>query len=68
MCDAVIISLMRLIKLYYYHYYRHLSSKSDCLKHSFFHKTIPVWNSLPATVAEAPSLVSFKQGLNPLTF
>ena len=48
--------------------YRHLSSRSDCLKHSFFHKTIPVWNSLPAAVAEAPSLASFKQGLTPLSF
>ena len=48
--------------------YRHLSSKSDCLKYSFFHKTIPVWNSLPAAVAEAPSLASFKQGLTPLSF
>ena len=47
---------------------RQISSKSDGYKHSFFSRTIPVWNSLPATVAEAPDLVSFKQGLSTLTF
>ena len=47
---------------------RQISSKSDAYKHSFFPRTIPVWNSLPATVAEAPDLVSFKQGLSTLTF
>ena len=26
-----------------------------------------MWNSLPAAVAEAPSLASFKQGLTPLS-
>ena len=30
-----------------------------------FSRTIPVWNSLPASVAEAPSLVSFKKGVIP---
>ena len=47
---------------------RQISSKSDAYKYSFFPRTIPVWNSLPATVAEAPDLVSFKQGLSTLTF
>ena len=47
---------------------RQISSKSDAYKHSFFPLTIPVWNSLPATVAEAPDLVSFKHGLSTLTF
>ena len=47
---------------------RQISSKPDAYKHSFFPRTIPVWNSLPATVAEAPDLVSFKQGLSTLTF
>ena len=47
---------------------RQISSKSDAYKHSFFPRTIPVWNPLPATVAEAPDLVSFKQGLSTLTF
>jgi len=35
---------------------------------SFFPRTIAAWNRLPATVAEAPSLVSFKQGLSTLSF
>ena len=47
---------------------RQISSRSDAYKFSFFPRTIPVWNSLPATVAEAPDLVSFKQGLSTLTF
>ena len=48
--------------------FRQISSRSDAYKFSFFPRTIPVWNSLPATVAEAPDLVSFKQGLSTLTF
>ena len=47
---------------------KQISSRSDAYKFSFFPRTIPVWNSLPATVAEAPDLVSFKQGLSTLTF
>ena len=31
-------------------------------------RTTPVWNSLPASVAEAPSLVSFKKRLSILSF
>ncbi|KAH3878221.1 hypothetical protein DPMN_002107 [Dreissena polymorpha] len=30
--------------------------------------SIPLWNNLPASVAEAPSLASFKSGLSSLTF
>ena len=47
---------------------RQISSRSDAYKFSFFPRTIPVGNSLPATVAEAPDLVSFKQGLSTLTY
>ena len=47
---------------------RQISSKSDAYKHSFFPLTFPVCNSLPATVAEAPDVVSFKQGHSTLTF
>ena len=36
---------------------------SDYYKFSFFPRTICRWNSLPANVAEAPSLVSFKREL-----
>ena len=48
--------------------YRQISTRTDSYKFSFFPSTIPVWNSLPASVAEAPSLVSFKKGLSPLSF
>ncbi|KAH3860430.1 hypothetical protein DPMN_023329 [Dreissena polymorpha] len=34
--------------------YKHTSTSSDVFKFSFFPRTIPVWNRLPATVAEAP--------------
>ena len=37
-------------------------------KYSFFPRTIPVWNSLLASVAEAPDLALFKQGLTSLSF
>ena len=47
---------------------RQYSTKTDTLKLSFFPRIIPVWNSLQATVAEAPDLVFFKQGLSTLTF
>ena len=43
-------------------------TRTDTFKFSFFPRTIPVWNSLPAPVAEAPDLVLFKQGLSSLSF
>ena len=52
----------------------HSSSTSGTLhlqrstRTAFSPSTIPLWNRLPATVAEAPSLVSFKRGLSHLTF
>ena len=48
--------------------YRHVAAKRSYFKGSFFPRTVPVWNSLPAHVAEAPSLVSFKRELKPLSF
>ena len=48
--------------------YRQISTRTYSYKFSFFPYIIPVWNSLPASVAEAPSLVSFKKGLSPLSF
>jgi len=44
------------------------STSTDCHKFSFFPRTIPVWNRLPATAAETPSLVSFKKELSTLSF
>ena len=48
--------------------YQRYSTSIESYKNSFFPRTIPLWNRLPATVAEAPSLVSFKRGLSDLTF
>jgi hypothetical protein len=48
--------------------YLQYSTSTDTLKYSFFPRTIPIWNTLPASVAEAPSLASFKSGLQALTF
>ena len=33
---------------------RQISSRTDAYKYSFFPRTIPFWNSLPASIAEAP--------------
>ena len=43
-------------------------TRMDTLKFSFLPRTTPTWNMLPATVAEAPDLVSFKRGLAFLQF
>ena len=47
---------------------RQYATSTDTLKYSFFPCTIPLWNSLPATLAEAPDLVSFKRGLSTFSF
>ena len=44
--------------------FQHFSSRTDTFKFSFFPRVVPIWNSLPSTAAEAPSLVSFKRELN----
>lgn len=44
------------------------ATSSDTFKFSFFPRTVPSWNNLPASVAEAPSLASFKEGLSTLSF
>jgi hypothetical protein len=38
-------------------------TRTDTLKFSLFPRTIPTWNMLPAIVAEALDLVSFKRGV-----
>ncbi|MCG8047725.1 MAG: reverse transcriptase family protein, partial [Candidatus Thiodiazotropha endolucinida] len=43
-------------------------TSTDCHKFSFFPRTIPVWNRLPASAAEAPSLAYFKKELSTLKF
>ena len=48
--------------------FRPYSTSTDSYKFSFFPRCIPVWNSLPANVAKAHSLASFKSGLSTSTF
>ncbi|XP_014673141.1 PREDICTED: rho-related BTB domain-containing protein 1-like [Priapulus caudatus] len=47
---------------------RQFSIRTGSFKFSFFPRTVPVWNSLPALVAEAPSLVFFKGELSRHSF
>jgi hypothetical protein len=48
--------------------YLHLAAKTDCYKYSFLPRTVPSWNTLPAVVAEAPSLEQFKRELSCVKF
>ena len=41
---------------------------TDTFKYGFIPRTIPLWNELQASVAEAPDLVYFKRGLSTLSF
>ena len=45
---------------------RELPARTDDLKHSFVNRTIPQWNCLPASVAEADSAVACKNRLTAL--
>ena len=44
--------------------FRQIPTSSDYYKFSVFPRSVCHWNSLPANVAEAPSLVSFKRELS----
>ena len=44
------------------HKFRQIPASSDYYLNNFFPKTVRLWNSLPATVADASSLVLFKTG------
>ena len=48
--------------------FRQFSPSTYCFKFNFFPRSVPLWNSLPAVTAEAPSLASFKEGLSTLSF
>jgi hypothetical protein len=48
--------------------FRQYSVRTNVLKFSFFPRTIPTWNTLPATVAESPSLASFRREMKKLSF
>ena len=48
--------------------FRLFPTSRDCFKYTFFSRTIPLWNDLLASIAEAPDLVLFKQELFNLSF
>ena len=43
--------------------FRHISTSTNYHKYSFYPCTIPLWNSLPASIAEAPTADYFKAEL-----
>ena len=45
------------------HKFKEKRARTNRLKYSMVHRTIPVWNSLPAAVAEGGSLDIFKSRL-----
>ena len=47
---------------------RQYASSTDALKYSFFPRTITTWNSLSASIADAPDLVSYKRELSKSSF
>ena len=44
------------------------STSTSYYRNSFFPRTVSTWNKLPSTTADAPDLVSFKQGLSSTQF
>ena len=40
-----------------------IRATNNTYHNSFFVRTVPIWNSLPASVAEAPTLAIFKREL-----
>ena len=52
----------------HFHKYRQISTTTCNYKNSYFPRTIITWNSLSPAIAEAPDLVSFKQGLSTLKY
>jgi hypothetical protein len=47
--------------------FRQISTRANYHKFSFYPRTIPLWNCLPAPIAEASSAVEFKAGLSTYT-
>ena len=48
------------------HRFRHIYSRISPYHHSFFPRTIRLWNSLPSELVEQRSLAAFKRHLNSL--
>ena len=55
---------MHLFSIRIANYTAHLQTHLNTV---FSPRTIPLWNSLPASIAEAPSLESFKKGFTSLS-
>ena len=66
-CDAYLTPATTLIRAIHLKTLLQYPTRTDTFKFSFSPRTIPVWNSLPAPVAEAPDLVLFKHGLSSLS-
>ena len=43
--------------------YKHLRANTTLRQHSFWHRTIPDWNSLPAAAIESKTVAAFKSQL-----
>ena len=43
--------------------FRQISTRTNYHQYSFYPRTIPLWNSLPAHIGEAPSLQTMREGL-----
>ena len=48
--------------------YQQPTTSTSYYRNSFFPKTVTTWNHLPASIAEASTLVSFKRGLSTHSF
>jgi len=48
--------------------YQVYATSTDTFKFSYFPRTIRTWNQLPASIAEASSLASFRKELDTQTF
>ncbi len=47
--------------------FKQISARTNYYKYTFFPAFIPIWNSLPSTVASAPTLEEFKKRLADVT-
>ena len=55
-------------RAYHSYKFRQISASTSYYQNSFSPSTIITWNSLPSAIAEAPDLVSFKQGLSNIKY
>ena len=48
-------------RLHHQSNYRQVSARINTNKNSYFVRTIPLWNKLPACIINAPNVLSFKE-------